>query len=226
MSQTTETSASDGPEVSGSVAAAARGPIAAEPTDGEGSGRWSVGHIPGEAGIWIFILGDMTLYAALFGSFIYDRSAHVEQFNTSSATLHTAFGMVNTLLLLVSSISVVYGIRSVREGLNPKRAPLFFKLAFLCALGFVVNKFFEYSDLLHNQLDPTENTFYTYYYILTGIHLTHLLAGMAVLVFLWKVAAKPKIAAPDIRAMESGASFWHVVDLLWIVLFPLLYLVS
>jgi nitric oxide reductase NorE protein len=182
------------------------------------------GHVPGEAGIWIFILGDMTLYGALFASFLYDRGRDPELFDRSAGALHTAFGAINTLLLLTSSILVVYGIRSVRQRLS-RRAPLFFGLAFACGAGFVVNKFLEYSDLLRNGHQPTDNAFYTYYYVLTGIHLTHLLAGMCVLVFLYKVARKESPEERDVRASESAASFWHVVDLLWVVLFPLLYLV-
>ncbi|HEX6389560.1 MAG TPA: cytochrome c oxidase subunit 3 [Solirubrobacteraceae bacterium] len=181
-------------------------------------------HVPGEAGIWIFILGDMTLYGALFASFLYDRGADPDVFDRSASALHLGFGAANTLLLLTSSILVVYGIRSVREGLG-RRGPLLFGLAFACGAGFVVNKYFEYADLLRNDHDPTENGFYTYYYVLTGIHLTHLLAGMCVLVFLYKVARKDRHEERDFRASESAASFWHVVDLLWVVLFPLLYLV-
>lgn len=180
--------------------------------------------VPGEVGIWIFILGDMTMYGALFASFLYDRGVDVDGFNRSADTLHLAFGAANTVLLLTSSILVVYGIRSVREGLS-RRGPLLFGLALACGAGFVVNKYFEYADLLRNDHEPTENAFYTYYYVLTGIHLTHLLAGMCVLVFLFNVARKDGRQERDVRASESGASFWHTVDLLWVVLFPLLYLV-
>jgi len=180
--------------------------------------------VPGEVGIWIFILGDMCMYGALFASFVYDRGADPELFNRSAGELHMAFGAVNTVLLLTSSILVVYGIRSVRERLS-RRGPLLFGLALACGAGFVVNKLFEYGDLLRNDHDPTDNAFFTYYYVLTGIHLTHLLAGMCVLVFLFRVARKSSHEERDMRASESGASFWHVVDLLWVVLFPLLYLV-
>lgn len=183
------------------------------------------GHVPGEIGIWIFILGDMTLYLALFGSFIVDRGRDPELFNRSAGTLHIPFGAANTLLLLTSSLFVALGIRATRERIVPRRAPVLFAGAIACSVGFVVNKFFEYRDLLRADLVPTRNTFYTYYYVLTGIHLTHLLAGTAVLIFLFRVSKRSFRKPGDIRAMESGASFWHVVDLLWVVLFPLLYLV-
>ena len=140
--------------------------------------------------------------------------------------LHITFGAVNTLLLLTSSLFVALGVRAIRERISIRLAKPLFAGAFLCALGFVVNKFFEYRDMLVSDLYPTENAFYTYYYVLTGIHLTHLIAGMCVLVFLYRMAQKSAWETKDERAIENGASFWHVVDLLWVVLFPLLYLVS
>lgn len=192
----------------------------------ERESRWIVGHVPGEVGIWIFILGDMTLYAALFGSFMSDRSQNVAVFNESAEALHVSFGAVNTLLLLASSLFVALGVRALREQISRQRAPMLFALAIACAAGFVLNKYFEYSDLLSSGLTPDENTFFIYYYVLTGIHLTHLIAGTCVLYFLYRTSRRPRLEQRQIRAVESGASFWHVVDLLWIVLFPLLYLVA
>jgi nitric oxide reductase NorE protein len=133
------------------------------------------------------------------------------------------------LLLLTSSLLVALGVRAVRERIVPHRAPLLFAGAFLCGLGFVFDKYLEYSGLVGQGLVPVTNTFFTYYYVLTGIHLTHVLGGMCVLLYLWRAARRPIGDAEDfrirVRGVENGASFWHVVDLLWIVLFPLLYLV-
>jgi len=182
------------------------------------------GKIPGELGIWIFILGDMALYGILFCSFLVDRAGDTETFNQSAATLHVSFGAANTLLLLTSSLAVALGIRAAREKITNHSTKLF-TVAIACGLGFVFNKYLEYSDMLGDDLDPTKNGFYTYYYVLTGIHLTHVLAGLGVLTFLRRVSRKDEPSRTDVRAMESAASFWHTVDLLWIVLFPMLYLV-
>lgn len=181
-------------------------------------------HMPGEAGIWIFILGDMTLYCGLFISFMVDRTKDVELFNHCSSTLHPNIGGINMLLLLVSSLAVALGVRAVREKITEKRAPMLFTLAFLCGIGFVVNKYFEYSGLAGVGITPFTNPFYIWYYILTLLHLTHLLAGMGVLIFLFNVGRKCRHDEIDVRGLESGACFWHTVDLLWVVLFPLLYL--
>ena len=186
-------------------------------------------HVPGEAAILLFLLGSMMLYAALFGTFMIHRRSYVATYNQSAATLHAGIAALNPLLLLTSSLLVAWGVRAVRERIAAERAPLLFTGAFLCGLGFVFNKFVEYSTLVRDGWVPTANGFYTYYYVLTGIHLTHVLAGMCVVIYLWRVSTTSLVQPFDrvrlVRGVENGASFWHVVDLLWIVLFPLLYLV-
>ena len=199
----------------------------AEPTPAQvkAEAHQSARHIPGEAGIWIFILGDMTLYTALFASFMFERARDVELFNQCAGTLHTNFGAINTLLLLTSSLFVALGVRALREQIKPELARVLFVGSLICGFGFVVIKYFEYSDLLRAGHYPAANLFYMYYYVLTGIHLTHLLAGMLVLLYMWRVSSKGFCEPEEIGGIENGASFWHAVDLLWIVLFPLLYLV-
>src|SRR5262245_59916698 len=106
-----------------------------------GLGRY---HVPGETGIWIFILGDMTLYAVLSACFMLDRTKDPALFDRSANTLHTTFGAVNAFLLLTSSLCVALGVRAVREHVT-RYAPALFVAAFVCASGFVINKYFEYS---------------------------------------------------------------------------------
>jgi nitric oxide reductase NorE protein len=150
-----------------------------------------------------------------------DGSKDPALFHQSVNTLHMTFGAVNAFLLLTSSLFVAFGVRAARERIT-HYAPVLFAGAFVCASGFVINKYFEYRGLLRAHHPPIENVFYTYYYVLTGIPLTHLLAGMCVLVYLHRASKRNE---PPVRAIESGASFWHVVDLLWMVLFAPLYLV-
>lgn len=182
-------------------------------------------HIPGEVGIWVFILGDMAVFGLFFGVFLYERGDQVELFNASQATLNMTFGAVNTLLLLTSSLFVAWGVRMLRERVG-RAAPTLFGLAFLCGLAFAVNKVLEYGAKVDADLTPATNDFYMYFFVLTGIHALHLVIGMCVLAFMWRVARRPQARSNDIRAVESGASYWHLVDLLWVVLFPLLYLAS
>jgi nitric oxide reductase NorE protein len=182
-------------------------------------------HLPGEEGTWIFILGDMTVFALLFGVYIDARSKDPLLFDRSQAILHQTYGAINTLLLLSSSLMVVMAVRAIRHGV-PNIAPRLFAGAFACGLGFSFMKYLEWSEKLKDGIKPATNDFWMYYYILTGLHFFHLILGMAVLVFCFVQAKKPQLSVRQFAFVEGGACFWHMVDLLWIVLFPLLYLVK
>ena len=183
------------------------------------------GHIPGEVGIWVLILGDMTVFALFFGVFMHYRDHAPALFRHSQATLNQTFGAVNTVLLLTSSLFVALGVSAVRRRMRTV-APKLFLCALACGLGFAVIKIFEYKAKADHGIGLNTNDFYMYYFILTGIHFFHLLIGMGVLVFLWRLSLKPDVGTRQIGYLEAGASYWHMVDLLWIVLFPLIYLVK
>ena len=191
-------------------------------------------HVPGEVGIWVFILGDMLIFGLFFIVFVYYRGLNVDLYLESQATLNQNYGAINTLFLLASSWFVAMAVDDMRNK-TVKLAPVFFPLAMLCGLGFGVVKIIEYSEKLSAGITITSNDFYMYYYIFTGLHFLHVLIGMGVLVFLWhraRLAAKHALTRDaavidkDMVLIESGASYWHMVDLLWIVLFPLLYLMK
>ena len=188
-------------------------------------GRTFAGHVPGEVGVWVLILGDMTVFALFFGVFMHYRDHAPALFRHSQATLNQTFGAVNTLLLLTSSLFVVLGVSAVRKRMRTV-APKLFLLALCCGLAFSVIKVLEYSAKARHGIGLNTNDFYMYYFILTGIHFFHLIIGMGVLVFLWRLSLKPDVGTKQIQYLEAGASYWHMVDLLWIVLFPLIYLVK
>lgn len=185
----------------------------------------STTHLPGEAGVWVFILGDMLVFALFFATFVYYRAQDVELYLQSQSTLNQGYGVTNTLLMLSSSWFVALAVQSARATLG-KLSPAFFALAFLCGSGFVAVKFFEYGEKIRAGVTLTTNDFYMYYYMFTGIHLLHVLIGLGVLVFLWNISRKVASRADSITTLESGASFWHLVDVLWIILFALLYLMK
>jgi nitric oxide reductase NorE protein len=186
--------------------------------------RVPAGHIPGEQGTWIFILGDMTVFSGFFVTYLVYRSKNVTLFNESSEHLKPVFGLINTLLLLTSSLFVIVGIRAIRRRARTL-APWFFVGAFLCGLGFSTMKFLEYSDKVHHHITPGTNEYWMYFYILTGLHFFHLLVGMGVLIYLMVKSKANMLTVKQYAFVEGGACFWHMVDLLWIVLFPLLYFV-
>ncbi|MCY4426733.1 MAG: cytochrome c oxidase subunit 3 [Halieaceae bacterium] len=182
-------------------------------------------HLPGEVGLWIFVLGDMLIFSLFFCVFLFYRAHDVATFSASQATLNMNLGALNTLLLLTSSWFVVLGVEATRRKMK-SIAEKMFPLAFLCGVGFGVVKFFEYGEKISKGVTLTTNDFYMYYYIFTGIHFLHVLIGMGVLLFLWSKARRGAFEAGDVQTFESGGAYWHMVDLLWIVLFPLLYLVK
>lgn len=181
--------------------------------------------MPGEVGIWVFIFGDMMVFSLFFMVFLYYRALDIPTFMSSQALLNLNYGAVNTILLLTSSWFVALGLHSARIA-KSKLASQLFSLAFLCGIGFGLVKFFEWGEKIRAGYTLTSNDFFMYYYIFTGIHFLHVIIGLGVLAFLIVKARAGKCAADDIQTYESGGAYWHMVDLLWIVLFPLLYLVK
>jgi len=185
----------------------------------------SKGHVPGETGVWVFIFGDMMVFAVLFATYLYYRAENVELFNTSQGALNQTYGAVNTLLLLLSSMLVVMAVRAVRKQMR-RVAPWLIAGAFTCGLAFSALKVVEYTGKVDHGITPATNDFFMYYFILTGLHWFHLAIGLCALSVLFVLSRKPSLTQRQFAFVEGGASFWHMVDLLWIVLFPLLYLVS
>jgi nitric oxide reductase NorE protein len=179
--------------------------------------------LPGEPGVWMFIIGDVLIFSLLFSVFVYDRSQEVALFVEQQQLLNQTLGLCNTLLLLTSSWLVALAVHSARTG-QLARARGCFGLATLGGIGFVVIKYFEWSDKLAAGLTIETNNFFMYYYVMTGIHLMHMLIGIGVLVFLWQSVRDAEFDSQDVAVLESGACFWHLVDILWIALFALLYL--
>ena len=182
-------------------------------------------HLPGESGVWVFIIGDLMVFGLFFVVFVYDRSLDVPLFTQSQATLNQTYGAVNTFLLLSSSWLVALAVHAARDHLVKITSRLIL-LAGACGVAFVVVKSFEYSEKINAGYFITSNDFYMYYYMLTGIHLVHVVIGLGVLTFLWHTSCADSLDEKSITTFESGASYWHLVEIVWIILFALLYLVK
>lgn len=183
------------------------------------------GHMPGEEGIWLLISGDLILFSLLFAVFLSMRGEQIEVFERGRALLNQNWGLVNTLLMLTSSWFVATAVKAARLQMVGVTVRCF-GAALACGLGFALVKFFEYSEKLDVGITLTTNDFFMLYYIYTGIHLLHVVIGMGVLTVMILYSRSGGFAPAKLRNLESGASFWHLVDLLWIVLFALLYLVG
>lgn len=182
-------------------------------------------HMPGEEGVWVFIGGDMLVFTLLFAVFLFYRAMDVETFLVSQSQLNQNYGAINTLFLLTSSLFVVLALQSAR---NRKQSlvPRFLSAALVCGLAFSAVKIFEYREKINQDFTLLTDDFYMFYYVLTVTHFIHVIIGMFVLLFLIKNSMKKDFSESDLRLLEGGACFWHMVDLLWIVLFPLLYLMK
>lgn len=193
--------------------------LAAPPRDEDVRGR-----IPGEPGFWVVLFGEMGLFAILFTSYLVERGKDREAFAAGSTVLDLDVGVANTLILLASSLAVVVAVEGFRS-MAKARALIGFVLAFVLGLGFVTLKAYEYAHLAEAGHGASGGAFYTWYFVLTGLHLVHLLIGLVVLVVLVNLT-RQRLDPDRVRLVETGGCYWHLVDLLWIVIFPLVYLVA
>jgi len=189
----------------------------------EGDAPARASHLPGEAGIWVLILGDLGVFAVFFATFLVYRAQDVALYATSQQTLQRGLGLLNTGLLLTSSLCVALAVVDVRER-RPARAVQLLAAAFACGAGFAVSKAFEWGAKIRAGITLNTDEFYSFYFMFTGIHLLHLLIGLGVLGYLMARLRRAEAGAAPVSAMEAGGAFWHLVDLLWVVLFALLYL--
>lgn len=182
-------------------------------------------HVPGEPGLWVLLFGDMMVFTVLFGVYLSKRGQHRELFAKSQDALNRNLGAINTLVLLTSSLLVVFAVHAQRsDRLRPMASKLMLA-AFGVGSMFVVIKVIEYHEKVSAGITPSTNEFYMYYFVLTGLHLAHVVIGLLVLVVLSRLVRNQKPGKSHFAFVEGGGCFWHMVDLLWIVIFPLLFLV-
>jgi nitric oxide reductase NorE protein len=179
------------------------------------------GHVPGEEGVWVLILGDLLVFSLFFAMFAWYRGNALDVFEAGLALTNRPLGLLNTLLLLTSSLCLAMAVHRTRAGRTGQTR--LFSYAILCGLGFVAVKAVEYGEKVRAGIGFATSDFFMLYFALTGIHLLHVIIGLGVLCFIRGAAKAPDAGQKKMVLIESGASFWHMVDLLWIVLFALFY---
>lgn len=179
--------------------------------------------LPAVEGVWVFVGADSVVFLLLFGLFSQARHADPALFEASRQSLNADIGGVNTLILLTSSWLVALGIRALAHD-DLDRAPRFVLGGVLTGGLFVVSKIVEYTQKIAVGLTPATDPFFMWYFVLTGIHLLHVLLGIAALSYVWRGTRARRYSSGDRVVPEGVATFWHLVDFLWIVIFPLLYL--
>lgn len=163
------------------------------------------------------------------------RSKYSLDFHEAAKELHVALGAANTVILLTSSLTIALSIAYVRNG-KKKQSLMFQTATILLGFAFLVNKYFEWGAKIQHGLYPNspellahpkgEILFYGLYYVMTGLHGLHVLIGMAILCFLLVFTAKDIVNEHSFIKLENGGLYWHLVDLIWIYLFPLFYLIT
>ncbi|WP_374475683.1 cytochrome c oxidase subunit 3 [Zoogloea sp.] len=175
--------------------------------------------------IWTFILADVMAFALFFVLFMVERRHQVALFDESSRLLDANLGLLNTLILISSSWLVALGVEAARHGwrVGLRR---YLMLAIVVGGAFAVTKAIEYSTKIGQGITMMSNDFFMFYFALTGIHFLHFMVGIGALCMLWFQAKEEDLEGPFMGWVESGGIYWHMVDLLWIVLFPMLYLLG
>jgi nitric oxide reductase NorE protein len=173
--------------------------------------------------VWVFITADIMAFGLFFLLFTVGRVMHPALYEASRQELNAAIGLLNALILLTSSWFMVMAVSAARQGAR-SRVVRYLSLAMLVGAGFGVSKVFEYSSKISAGITMLTNEFFSYYFVFTGIHFLHFLVGMVVLLVCLVKARSQPLDAGYVVWIESSGCYWHMVDLLWIMLFPLLYL--
>ena len=183
--------------------------------------------LQGDFGVWLVIYVELFTFAVLFIGYAIARSYNVEVFNDSQLMLNKTAGLVNTLLLISASWFVMRAVENIKNtygDFDIKKASTSLLWAIGMGLLFVVSKVLELVHVFSEGITLSTNTFFTFYILLALFHLMHVLLGMFILFTLYRNTKRAKYSTQEHIGLESGALYWHMVDLLWIVLFPLVYI--
>ncbi len=177
---------------------------------------------PGDLAIWFFILAELLAFGVFFAAYAFARARNVELFNEMQQTLDRPAGALNTVLLITASWCVARGVEATHRARSATGAR-WLAGGILCGGGFLVVKGVEYAAKFGAGINLSTNTFYMFYLSLTFFHFMHVILGMIILIVLWWQTRQGVYGPADMNGIESGAAYWHMVDLVWIVLFPLVY---
>lgn len=178
--------------------------------------------LPGEGSMWFFVIGDFWIFTCYFACYIHDRAHDPEAYLLGQQLLSQGTGVLNTVILLTSSLLVALCVRAARAG-DIAIAARFVAVGGSCGVLFMLVKAWEWSTKILAGLPPGTEDFFLYYFMFTGLHMVHVSLGLLILVLVWRELRTKR--APRPQFVETGATYWHMVDSLWIAIFALLYLV-
>ncbi len=186
-------------------------------------------------GMWLFLFTELILFGGMFILYSVYRYMHPDDFHLAAKELNTIVGTFNTAILLTSSLTMVLAITAIQR--KQKALSIFFQLlTIVLALGFMVNKYFEWTAKFHHGIypgsdillskPPGEILFFGLYYVMTGLHGLHVIIGVVLIGMMTRLTSKGVITDTNYVKLESAGLYWHLVDIIWIFLFPLFYLIT
>ncbi|MCK5691350.1 MAG: cytochrome c oxidase subunit 3 family protein [Bacteroidales bacterium] len=186
-------------------------------------------------GIWLFIFTELLLFGGLFVTYAVYRHAHPQAFHMAAQQLDVVIGTINTVILLISSMTIAMATTAIQK--KDKRTTLILiVITLVLALVFLINKYFEWGAKIDHGIYPGsplleelgsgDTLFFGLYFFMTGLHALHIIIGMVLIAVILVRVRKGKITFDNFQLLENGGLYWHLVDLIWIFLFPLLYLIT
>jgi cytochrome c oxidase subunit 3 len=186
-------------------------------------------------GMWLFLFTEMLLFGGLFVVYSVYRYRNPQAFHLAAEELSVLIGTVNTIILLVSSATIAMSITAIQKK-NKNFALLLIGITILLGLAFLVNKYFEWGDHIKEHIYPGSQVlslrgqgdvlFYGLYFFMTGLHALHIIIGLAFIGVITAKIIRNKIDSENYVLLENSGLYWHLVDLIWIFLFPLFYLIT
>ena len=187
--------------------------------------------------MWLFLATEVLLFTGLFTTYGVYRFRYGAEFKSAAQELNVLMGAINTVVLLLSSFTVAWAVDTIKRGkIKPTKVLIW--LTILCASIFMVIKYFEYSSKIHHGLFPSQLSlddqglsngkviFFVQYFIMTGVHGLHVLIGMGVWFYVLAKMSKGTVSGEQYTHIEIAGLYWHLVDVIWIFVFPMLYLVA
>ena len=179
-----------------------------------------LGVSPMKFGVWLFLASEMMFFTGMLGSFIVLRFAQPQIFHDEAMKLNWPLAALNTIILISSSLTMAYAVRCAQENKQPAAAK-YLLTTFLLGSLFLVIKSIEYAMKIEHGILPKTSLFFGAYFTLTGCHALHIIGGLIPILNEWRWARQGKLSG---EGAELMGLYWHFVDLVWIFLFPLLYL--
>ncbi len=178
---------------------------------------------PGGILLWIIIYLELITFGFALVALAYSSRENPELYHRSRLMLNSSLGVLNTIFLLTSGFCMAMTVKFFKQQ-EYKKSSQFTLASMILGVMFLFVKAIEYNSKIEAGLDITYNTFFTYYWLLTLFHVIHVLVGLVILLFIY-FGLKKKTVTTELEDVEAGAAFWHMCDLIWLLLFPVLYLI-